>query len=154
MTKQSAPEAIVDFDLDDLAAIDQTELEIKSRDGKPTGWKWFIAGPGHPQTIELSNRATKENFARAKSQEMARVNGKKWKGDEETAEEILRRSAENIVERILGWTPVKFGGKEYPFTKENAVALLMDPTRGDTLVSQLTEFIGDEKAFMKRSVNG
>lgn len=153
MTKQQA-EAVVEFDLDALAAIDQAELEIKSRDGKPTGWKWTIAGPAHPVTIELSNRATKENFARAKAQEMARVNGRKWKGDEESADDVLRQSAANIADRVLGWTPVKFSGQDYPCTKENVIALLMDPARGDTLVAQLTEFIGDERAFMKRSENG
>ncbi len=154
MTKHSAPDAVVDFDLDALAAIDQAELEIKSRDGNPTGWKWTIAGPGHPKTIELSNRATKENFAKAKAQEMARVNGRKWKGDDENADDALRQSAESIACRVLDWTPVKFSGQDYPCTKENVVALLMDPKRGDTLVTQLTEFIGDERAFMKRSENG
>jgi hypothetical protein len=128
MTKQQAAQAI-EFDLDDLA------------------------GPGHPQTVDMGNKLSREGLARSKAQEMARVNGKKWKGDDETAEEVLRRTAQTFAGRILGWTPVKFDGEDYPFTTENAVKLLMDPSRGDTLVTQLAEFIGDEKAFMKRSEN-
>lgn len=150
MTKQQIADTTA-FDLDDLAAIDQAELEIKRRDGTPTGWKWTIAGPGHPQTVELSNRLSREAMARNKAQEVARVNGRKWKGDDETAEEALRRTAENLAGRVLGWTPIKFGGQDYPFNQENVVALLMDRARGDTLVTQLGEFISDEKAFMKRS---
>ena len=153
MTKQ-ATEAVAAFDLDELAAIDQAELEIKRRDGSPTGWKWFIAGPGHPQTVELSNRISRESLARQKAQEMARVNGKKWKGDDETADEVLRRTAETFAGRIIGWTPITMNGEPYPFSNENAVKLLMDPARGDTLISQLGEFIGDEKSFMKRSEIG
>jgi hypothetical protein len=140
------------FDLDDLAATDQAELEIKSRDGRPTGWKWTIAGPGHPKTIEIANRLSKDNFARSKAQEMARVNGKKWKGDDETPDEALQRTAETLAGRVLGWTPVSFGGQPFPFSPENVVKLLLDPDRGDTLVNQLSDFYGDEKSFMKRSV--
>lgn len=151
MTKQQAETPVVEFDLDDLAAIDQAELEIKTRDGRPTGWKWFIAGPGHPQAVELGNRIGRENMARAKAQEMARVNGKKWKGDDETSEEAMRRTAENLAGRLLGWSPIKMHGEDYPFSHANAVALFLDRARGDTLVTQLTEFISDEKAFMKRS---
>lgn len=142
------------FDLDDLAAIDQAELNIKSRDGRPTGWIWTIAGPGHPQTVALSDRLTKEGFNRSKSQEMARVNGKKWKGDDETADELVSRTAAALAGRVLNWSPVSLQGKDYPCSKENIVAILLDPARGDTLVTQLAEFIADEKSFMKRSGNG
>lgn len=151
MSDKTAPAA---FDLDDLAAIDQAELNIKRRDGTPTGWIWTIAGPGHPQTIALADKLTKEGFARSKAQEMARVNGKKWKGDDESAEQIVRRTAEALAGRVLGWTKVDFGGEPYPCTPENIVAILLDPHRGDTLVTQLSEFIGDERSFMKRSENG
>lgn len=139
------------FDLNDLEAIDQATMEIHSRDGKPTGWIWTIAGPGHPQAIELSNRLGKERLARAKAQEMAQVNGRKWKGDDESPDEAMRRTAEMLVGRVLGWSPITMNGKDYPFTRDNAIALLMDPKRGDTLVSQLTDFLGDERSFMQRS---
>ena len=151
MSDKTAPAA---FDLDDIAAIDQAELNIKNRNGQPTGWIWTIAGPGHPQTIALTDRLTKEGFNRAKAQEMARVNGKKWKGDDESADEVVRRSAEAMAGRILGWSPVTFHGKDYPFTKENAVAIFLDPARGDTLFAQMADFIADERSFMKRSENG
>lgn len=149
MTKQASEAP--SFDLDELAAIDQAELEIKRRDGTLTGWKWFIAGPGHPQAVALANRLGKEALARSQAQEMARVNGRKWKAEGETADEAVRRTAEALAGRIIGWTPINFSGEPYPFTPENAVKLLMDPARGDTLVSQLGEFIADEKAFMQRS---
>jgi hypothetical protein len=151
MSDKTAPAA---FDLDDLAAIDQAELNIKRRDGAPTGWIWTIAGPGHPQTIALTEKLTKEGFARSKAQEMARVNGKKWKGDDDSADDIVKRTADALAGRVLGWTPVTFHGKDYPCTKENVVAILLDPARGDTLVTQLAEFIADERSFMKRSGNG
>lgn len=151
MSDKTAPAA---FDLDELAAIDHAELNIKRRDGTPTGWVWTIAGPGHPQTIALADKLTKEGFARSKAQEMARVNGKKWKGDDESADEVVRRTAEALAGRVLGWTEVALDGKPYLCTKDNIVAILLDPARGDTLVTQLSEFISDERSFMKRSVNG
>lgn len=148
MTKDKAA---ADFDLDELAAIDQAEMEVRRRDGSPTGWKWFIAGPGHPQATALAERLGKEQLSRSKAQEMARVNGRKWKGEDESTDEVLRRVAEGLAGRVIGWTPIKFHGEDYPFSHENAVKLLMDPARGDTLVSQITEFLGDERSFMKRS---
>lgn len=151
MSKEQAPAV---FELDDITAIDQAELNIRRRDGAPTGWIWTIAGPGHPQTIELSDRLTKESFAKTKSQQIARANGKQWEGDDETADAMVRRTAESLAGRVLGWSPVSFHGKDYPCTKENIVAILLDPARGDTLVTQLAKFIADEKSFMKRSENG
>lgn len=151
MTKQTEAPTVDDFDLDDLAAVDQTELVIRRRDGTPTNWKWIIAGPGHPQSIALGNRMKKDHVAREREQEAARVNGRKWKGDQETADEAYLRRIETLAERVIGWTPIKFNGEDYPFSRENVVSLLMDPARGDTLVRQLSEFFDDEKSFMKRS---
>ena len=143
----------MDFDIDSLGAVDTAELRIKSRDGTPTPWVWIIAGPGHPKTIELNDRVTAEMRARQKAQEAARVNGKKWKGDNETVEEARRRNIGNMADRVLGWTPenVKLAGEPYPFSRENVVRILMDPERGDTIIAQLGDFFDDERSFMKRS---
>ena len=151
MTKDATP--TVEFDIDDIAAVDQAEMVIKRRDGTPTPWKWIIAGPGHPKSIALSERVTRENHARAKAQEQARVNGRKWKGDDETPEDALRRTAGIMADRVLGWVPesVTLGGEAFPFSRENVVKILMDPERGDTIVRQLDAFFDDERSFMKRS---
>jgi hypothetical protein len=48
---------MTNFDLSAVDALDEGELVIKHpRTLEPTGWTWRFYGPGHPATIELSNR--------------------------------------------------------------------------------------------------
>lgn len=156
MTKQQADQAADDFFLDDLDTADQAELVITKLDGSPSGWKWFIAGPGHPQAVALSNRLNKEAFDRERAQEIARVNGKKWKGDDESADAALRRRVEMLAGRVIGWTPIKLtrGGDDYPYSPENCVELLLHSSRGPELIRQLSDFLTDSRSFTTRSAKG
>lgn len=151
MTKQT--EQAIEFDIDSLSAVDQSELTIKSRDGRPTPWVWLIAGPSHPAAIAVDKKIAADIKAKNRAIEMARANGRKWKGSEETAEEETQRQIGYVADRVLGWKPenVKLSGETYPFTRENVVKILSDPERGDLIIRQLGEFLEDEKSFMKRS---
>lgn len=147
--KAAAPAA---FDLSDLDAQDEAVMEVLAN-GKPTGWLWTFAGPGHPKTVELSNRFARDRLRREKEQEQAQVNGKKWKAPDESPDEVLARNVSLVAARLLGWSPIQMNGKDYPFTSENAKALLMDRRKGQLLVQAL-EFLGEEQSFTKRSENG
>jgi len=146
MTKNSASAA---FDLSSIDSADEAQMTVVVN-GKLTDWVWTFAGPGHPQTVEQSDRLSKERLHREHQQEQARVNGRKWKAPEETAEEVLDRNVRIVAERLLGWSPVVMNGEPYPFSRENAVALLKDRRKGALLIQAL-EFLGDEAAFSKRS---
>lgn len=143
----------VSFDLDEITSVDQAEMVIRRPDGTPTPWVWIIAGPGHPNSIALEKRVTEEAIARNRAQESARVNGKKWKGDSESADELKRRSAGYNADRVLGWRPenITINGEPLPFSRENVVKVLMDPSRGGNIVRQLDDFFSDERSFSKRS---
>lgn len=145
---------IVSFDLDEFASVDEAELIIRRPDGTPTPWVWIIAGPAHSKTLALEKRLGEEELARTRAQEQARVNGKKWKGESETVEEVKRKNFSIIAERVLGWRPaeIMMDGEPLPCTKENIIKVLSDHSRGGTLVRQLNEFFNEEKAFSKRSV--
>lgn len=149
MTTDTADTALPAFDIESLDAIDQADMVVLS-DGRPTSWIWTFAGPGHPKTVALANKVSRERLRKEQEQEQARVNGRKWKGDEETPDQLKERNADFIVERLLGWSPVKFGGEPYPFTTENARKLLLDPRKG-ALAMQALEFLADQRSFTKRS---
>ena len=150
MTK-AAEKAAPAFDLSELDAVDQSAMEVCRRDGSPTGWKWYIAGPGHPQAVALRNRLNKEAIKKEREQEEARVNGRKYKADVDSPDQVFQRRIELLADRVVGWDPIKLHGQDFPFSRESAIALLLDPNRGDTLVTQVAAFLQADDAFMQRS---
>ena len=146
MTKDTAPAA---FDIASLDAEDTADMVVQAN-GRPTAWVWTFAGPGHEKAIALSNKLSRERLRRENEQEQARVNGRKWKGEEETPDELAKRNADYIVDRLIGWSDVALGGEPYPFSQENARKLLLDPKKG-ALALQALEFLGDQRSFTKRS---
>lgn len=147
MTKETSPEV---FDICDLDSSDTAEMTVHS-DGRPTSWVWTFAGPGHPQAIALSNRLSKARLRRESDQEAARVNGRKWQPEQEDPETVAKRNAEYVADRLIGWSPVKLGGEDYPFSRDNAVKLLMDPKKG-ALALQALEFLSEQRSFLQRAV--
>lgn len=145
----STKDTVPAFDIADLDASDEAQMIVQSN-GRATSWVWTFAGPGHPKAVDLSNKLSRERLHREAEQEQARVNGRKWKSDEETPDELAKRNADYIVERLLGWSPVKFSGEDYPFTPENARKLLLDPKKG-ALAMQALEYLADQRSFTKRS---
>lgn len=149
MTEKTNTGPAPSFDLSDLDAVDTASMTVMVGD-KPTDWVWTFAGPGHPATVEQGTRLARERIAREQAQEQAQVNGRKWKAPQETVDEVRQRNVDLVVGRLLGWTPVTMSGKDYPFSRENAQALLLDPRKGSLLV-QCLEFLGSEQSFTKRS---
>ncbi len=115
-----------------------------------TGWIITLAGPGHPQTIEMQNEGERERLHRSAEIERAQVNGRKWKGDDEQPEDSRRKFVSRIAQRIVGWTPVDFGNGPVEFSKENAIKLFMDQKYGH-FFGQIVDFLTAERAFMKDS---
>lgn len=144
--KTAAPAA---FDLSELDASDEATMEVYAN-GKPTGWLWTFAGPGHPKAIEQSNRLAKERLRKEREIEQAQVNGRKYKATEETVDEALERNVRMVTDRLIGWSPIQMNGKDFPFSIENATALLLDRRKGQLLLQAL-EFLGDERSFTPRS---
>lgn len=150
MTKSTtAPQGVFSIDsLDDFAAADTAEMTVVLN-GRPTDWKWTFAGPGHPKTVDQSNRIAREALHTQKMQSQARVNNKKWVAPEDDVEVVRARNVDHVVERLLGWSPIEIGGTAYPFTSENARALLAKPSN-QALLTQAYEALGDDAFFTKR----
>jgi hypothetical protein len=137
------------FDLDALDASDEGYMTVMAN-GKPTSWVWTFCGPGHPRAIAQSNRVAREQLSRNRLKEQAQANGRKWKAPEQSPEELLRDNVNFVMERLLNWSDATVGGQPYPFTEENARAILMDPKKG-ALLQQAIEFIIDDNSFTQRS---
>ncbi len=150
MTEPSAAVA----NMADALPQDTAELHIvRPGTNIRTGWVITLAGPGHPQTIELSDLSTRESLAKSAAIERAQVNGRKWKGDEdEQPEQARRKTVSRVCRRIVGWTPVDFGEGPISFSHENAVKLFMDPKKGSFYL-QIVEFLTADAAFMPGSAN-
>jgi hypothetical protein len=125
---------------------------------KRTGWDVTFAGPGHPKTIALNQETSRKELHKSEQIERARVNGRKWKGDDKTPDEQRREFIEGLVARIVCWTPVNFGEGPVEFAEGDATApkraieLLLKPKLG-AYVAQFVDYLIDERAFMKDSAN-
>lgn len=138
----------------DLTAFlpqDVSVLDILKPGGtEPTGWKITLAGPSHPQTIAWSNELSRKNIERDKKIEISRVNGRKYKGDDQSPEDVRLENVRNVVSRIVSWSPIRIGDETMDFSPDRATELLLRPTMGWAYV-QIVEYLGDEKSFTKAS---
>ncbi|MBR1198825.1 branched-chain amino acid ABC transporter [Bradyrhizobium sp. AUGA SZCCT0158] len=140
-----------DFDLASLDAQDEMTLDIiDPRSGKPTGWVWTFYGPGHTKTVELSDRISRRILSQAREKERARVNNKKWKGDDQTPDEVRGELIDVLVGRTKGFTPVKLNGELIEYSEAAARRILLDPRKGPVL-NQISEFLRDDDSFLQRS---
>lgn len=138
------------FDLSTLASADEADLEIVDADGRKTGWTWTFSGPGHPATIAIDNEQNARYVEREKAKERAQVNGRKWKGNDDSADELRARSIAYIVARLLRWTDMVMEGAPFPCTPDNARKLLADRRFG-LVYDQANGFLIEERSFTKRS---
>src|SRR3546814_358663 len=146
----AAPTHEAVFDLTEVVAVDSDWITIAGKDGKPTTWKIELAGPGHPETLAGQREVQAERMAKARRIEAAQVNGRKWKGDEIDPDAETRRQAERLARRILGWTPVVVNGQDFPYSRANAVALMLEP-RWSFVQSQVVDYLVSDAAFTKGS---
>lgn len=139
----------IELDLNDLDTADEASMNVLVR-GKPSGWKWHFAGPGHPQVIEANDRKARERLREEKEQLDARMNGERIEPKDESLEQLRLRNVNAIVERLLGWSPVKINGEDLPFTPENARKMLLDERKD--FFRQATRFLQADASFMRPAV--
>lgn len=139
------------FDIDELRATDTDDLAINHPvTNAPTSWVWTLAGPGHPRSIEAANTQAREGLRLQRLREQAIVNRKKWTEPERSPDQMREENAKSFAARVLGWTPARINGQDYPFSSENVTKLLLDPAYGRVYL-QLLEYFGADDSFTKRS---
>ncbi len=120
---------------------------------KRTGWQITFAGPGHQKAIDAANAQARRGLEKAARIEASQVNGRKFKPEEKTPDELRRGNVEWVVGRIIDWTPVKISQVSpdpIMFSVEGAIDLLMLPVMGPFFL-QMAEFLGAEGSFIKPS---
>ncbi|MEY9466287.1 hypothetical protein ABH973_006700 [Bradyrhizobium ottawaense] len=140
-----------ELDIGGLDAQDEATLDIKHpKTEEPTGWTWTFYGPGHPITIALADQVGREQLRIAREKEQARVNGKKWKADDEPIDALRKRNIDSIVKRTKSFTPIKLDGKLIEFSADNARMLLSDQ-RKSWLFKQVTDYLKEDESFIQPS---
>lgn len=135
------------------ADVDEFEIKYPGTD-KGTGWKIQMAGPGHPRTIVAANDAARDALRKARAIEQAQANGRKYKAEEETPDDLARRNVTLIVQRIIGWSPdplfKKIGEKPIAFSEGAAIEMLLRPDMSWVL-AQIADFVRSDAAFTRAS---
>lgn len=140
----------IDIDVSAFEALDESDMRV-ILNGKETTWIWTFAGPGHERAVAQAARLARARLQDSREKEQAQVNAKKWKAPEETVDQVRARNIGYVVDRLLRWSPVRFNGEDFPYSPENARALLSDPRKA-SLLAQATDFLTDDASFTKRSV--
>ncbi|MES2030841.1 MAG: branched-chain amino acid ABC transporter [Pseudomonadota bacterium] len=144
-------DTIEDFDLGAADAQDEATLAIKHpTTDKPTTWVWSFYGPGHPNTVALADRVSKQALRELYDRQQSRLNGKKVKVDEKSLEELRAEQVDSIVQRTKSFTPVKLGAETITFTPDAARDLLLDRKKG-WLYKQVTDFLAEDASFIQPS---
>lgn len=138
------------YDVDALDTADTADMTILGPAGQLTDWVWTFAGPAHDKTIAQGNRLARERLHEDRQQEAARVNGRKWKPAEESVDQVRAKNIEFVVERLVGWSGASRGGKDFPYSVENAREVLQD-RRKAALLTQSLEFLGETTSFTPSS---
>lgn len=133
------------FDLAELDSADEAEMVVHAN-GRATDWRWIFAGPGHPRAVDQSNRVAREELQKRRLKEQAQANARKWKAPDQSPEEMIEDNVRFVLERLLRWSPVTMGGQDYPYSQENARALLLDRKKG-ALLQQAIEFLLEDNSF-------
>ncbi|CDN52538.1 Putative branched-chain amino acid ABC transporter [Neorhizobium galegae bv. officinalis bv. officinalis str. HAMBI 1141] len=136
------------IDISAFLPADTSELHILNTAGQQTGWIVTLAGPSHPKSVAYSDAVARRALDRAKRQEQAQVNGKKYKAEDQTPDDVRRENVEGVVARIVEWTPVKIGADTYDASR--AAELLIKPEMG-WAYAQILDAFGDERRFTKAS---
>lgn len=141
-----------DFDLDAVDALDESNLTIRHPiTDAPTNWVWTFYGPGHPKTVELANRVSRDALRDLQEQKQARVNNKKYKAEEQTLDGLRTETVGNIIARTKTFTPVKKAdGSSISYSETAARELLLDRRKG-WLYKQVTEFLAEDASFIQPS---
>ena len=139
------------IDISGAMPVDTGILDIrKAGTEQPTGWKITFAGPSHPKTLAWADRQSRRALHRQAAIEAAQVNGRKYKPEERTPDDVRRDNVEWIVARILDWTPIKVGGEVIAFSEAAATRLLSRPEMGWAF-QQMVDYLADERSFTRRS---
>lgn len=140
------------IDLSAFVPTDTAILEILAPGGvTSTGWNITFAGPSHPKVIAFNEAKTRENLRRQRQIESAQVNNRKYKPEDREVDDVRRENVAWVVARIIDWTPVKLGaGDPIAFNDDAAFKLLLNPDFAWVL-SQMVDFITDERSFTKGS---
>lgn len=138
-------------DLSSFLPQDTAVLAVKDASGtRATGWAITFAGPSHPKAVAWANNRARQELGRAAQIEAAQVNGRKFKPEQRSPEDVARDNVGWVVARIVDWTPVKIGGEVIAFSEAAATELLMRPDMGWVL-AQAVEFLGAVENFTPAS---
>lgn len=121
---------------------------------KPSGWKVELAGPMHPQTIEVNNIVAREAIAKESAIEFAQVNNRKYKVEDDPVDARRRKNVNRVCRRIVGWTPAptfrNVGPDPIAFSVDAATDLFLRQDMAGFFV-QITDYFNGERAFMPPS---
>lgn len=138
---------VVDFDA--FLPTEVFVLEVIQGE-KKTGWLITLGGPEHPKAVAFADAQLRQGLEKARQARLALASGVEPAVEQKEPDEVRRENIAWMVARIVGWTPIRVGGKEYPFSDEAAFDLLTRPTFGG-VVRQISRVLETEARFTRRS---
>lgn len=154
-TATAAPTAPRVVNLAALRAQDVIKYDVKNPDPDPEapetlGWMWDLAGPNHPATIAHQQKVTAGFLTESRRQQQAQANGKKWKAEDRSPEDLREAMLDQVCARVLGFGPVDLGDGPIQYSPAEARKLLGDRRFG-WLLNQISGALAEDANFFAKS---
>jgi len=138
MSKGNGQRLIGD-DLDELNTVDEASVVVLKADGSPMlgsdgePWRVTVASETHYLTAE----ARQETMERQR--EMLQLYGRV------TPRQNIQLAIATLAKRTIGWTPIRAGGQDFPYSTANAIDLY---TKRSIVREQVENFLSRASSFL------
>lgn len=133
------------FNIEEISALAGTAIE----DGLPMSLKHPITGEDTGAVWMI--RSYESAAYKAVERRLRTAGMKSLRKGTVSAGELDKNTIELVAALVAGWSGMKDGDKDLPFSKEAVTSLLSIPIAGSAIIKQVDEFADDGAAFFKAS---
>ena len=134
------------FDIAEISGLSGSTIE----DGLPMTLRHPITGESTDAVWMI--RSYESTAYKAIERRLRTAGMKQLRKNSVSAGELDKNTIELVASLVAGWSGMKNGTADLPFSRDEAIRLLSIPIAGSAIIKQIDEFADDGAVFFKASV--